>query len=58
MNGSDRLGKWKDLYTSDWIQQNIIKLSTKFGVNLKGHEETAKELLMKIDSNNKENRGK
>uniref|UniRef100_M0ZV41 DUF4283 domain-containing protein n=1 Tax=Solanum tuberosum TaxID=4113 RepID=M0ZV41_SOLTU len=47
----------EDMSTSDWIQQNITKLSSEFGVNFKGCEEKAKELLMKIDSNKQGNRG-
>ncbi|WMV31299.1 hypothetical protein MTR67_024684 [Solanum verrucosum] len=45
------------LSTSEWIQQNIIKLSSEFGVNLKGCEDRARELLMKIDSNKQESQG-
>ncbi|KAG5607522.1 hypothetical protein H5410_029014 [Solanum commersonii] len=45
------------LSTSEWIQQNIIKLSSEFGVNLKGCEDRARELLMKIDSNKQESKG-
>lgn len=45
------------LSTSEWIQQNIIKLSSEFGVNLKGCDNRAKELLMKIDSNKQESKG-
>lgn len=44
--------------SSDWIQQNIMKLSSEFGIDFKGCEKKAKELLMKIDSNKQENRGK
>ncbi|KAG5579480.1 hypothetical protein H5410_050107 [Solanum commersonii] len=47
----------EDMSISDWIQQNITKLSSKFGVNFKGCEEKAKELLMKIDSNKQGKRG-
>ncbi|KAH0746241.1 hypothetical protein KY285_007898 [Solanum tuberosum] len=47
----------EDMSTSDWIQQNITKLSSEFGVNFKGCEEKAKELLMKIDNNKQGNRG-
>ncbi|KAG5571544.1 hypothetical protein H5410_061310 [Solanum commersonii] len=46
----------EDRSISDWIQQNITKLSSEFGVNFKGCEEKAKELLMKIDSNKQGNR--
>jgi len=46
----------EDMSTSDWIQQTITKLSSEFGVNFKGCEEKAKELLMKIDSNKQGNR--
>ncbi|KAG5619008.1 hypothetical protein H5410_018832 [Solanum commersonii] len=47
---------YNTLNTSEWIQQNIIKLSLEFGVNFKGCEERAKKLLMKIDSNKRESR--
>ncbi|KAG5606295.1 hypothetical protein H5410_027787 [Solanum commersonii] len=47
---------YNTLSTSEWIQQNIIKLSSEFGVNFKGCEEREKELLMKIDSNKREMR--
>ena len=48
---------YNTLSTSEWIQQNIIKLSSDFGVNLKGCDNRAKELLMKIDSNKQESKG-
>ncbi|WMV40484.1 hypothetical protein MTR67_033869 [Solanum verrucosum] len=47
----------EDMSILDWIQQNITKLSSEFGVNFKGCEEKTKELLMKIDSNKQGNRG-
>ena len=39
------------LSPSEWIQQHIMKLSTEFGVDFRGCEETTKELFLKIDNN-------
>ncbi|KAK6784624.1 hypothetical protein RDI58_018079 [Solanum bulbocastanum] len=42
----------QDSNTSEWSQQQIIKLSTELGVDLKGCDEKAKKLFMKRDNNN------
>lgn len=47
----------EDMNTSDWMQQNIIKLSSVFRVNFKRCKEKAKELFMRIDSNKQGNKG-
>lgn len=41
----------QDTNTSKRIQQHIIKPSTELVVDLKGCDEKAKELFMKIDNN-------
>ncbi|KAG5619477.1 hypothetical protein H5410_019301 [Solanum commersonii] len=40
----------KEKETSNWVQQNLIKLGKIFGVDFQGHEEEAMELLLQIDS--------
>lgn len=46
----------QDTNSLDSIQQQIIKLSTKFAVDFKGCDEKAKELLVKIDKNKQLNK--
>ncbi|WMV20496.1 hypothetical protein MTR67_013881 [Solanum verrucosum] len=43
-------------YMTEWIEEYIIKLSTKFGVDFKGCEKKAKELFLKIDNNSQHNK--
>nr|XP_033511408.1 uncharacterized protein LOC117276186 [Nicotiana tomentosiformis] len=43
----------KEMDTTLWVHQNLIKLGKMFGVDFLGHEEEALELLMQIDSSRK-----
>ncbi|KAH0645377.1 hypothetical protein KY284_033261 [Solanum tuberosum] len=40
----------KEKETSNWVQQNLIKLGKIFGVDFQGHGEEAMELLLQINS--------
>ncbi|WMV33009.1 hypothetical protein MTR67_026394 [Solanum verrucosum] len=50
-------GSAYEVTTEEWIQQYIIQLSTKLGVDFKGHEEKAKELFLKVGKNKSLNKG-
>lgn len=40
----------KKRVTSNWVQQNLIKLGKVLGADFQGHEEKALELLLQVDS--------
>lgn len=44
--------------STEWIQQNIMRLSREFGVDFKVCEETAELLFLKIDNNKQVNKEK
>lgn len=39
----------KERETSNWVQQNLIKLGKVLGVDFQGHEEEVLELLLQVD---------